>query len=139
MSDTPDHTYPPPPAPERPAYAPDSEPQPDHWRIPPQAAASPPPPPPVDDGQPEPAPAPASAPDPVSAPAPVPSPAAQQASDRAREALLAVRREVGKAVVGQEGVVAGLVIAPSGAALGLATGIVAHRTTPASSVTLSAR
>jgi MoxR-like ATPase len=97
MSDTPDHSYPPPPtAPERPAYPHDREPQPDHWRIPPQTSMAPPPP----QVQPEPTPA----------SAPPSSPAVQQASDRAREALLAVRREVGKAVVGQEAAVSGVII-----------------------------
>ena len=43
-------------------------------------------------------------------PSPALSPAAQQGSDRAREALLAVRREVGKAVVGQDAAVSGVII-----------------------------
>ena len=106
MSDTPDQSYPSPPAPERPAYPHDSEPQPDHWRIPPQTSAAPPPQ--GNHVQPGPAPAPGSPPAP--APARAPSPAAQQSSDRAREALLAVRREVGKAVVGQEAAVSGVII-----------------------------
>ena len=40
-----------------------------------------------------------------------PSPAQTPAADPAREALLALRAELAKAVVGQEGVVSGLVIA----------------------------
>src|SRR4029450_10250456 len=38
------------------------------------------------------------------------NPAVPEASDRAREALLAVRREVGKAVVGQDAAVSGVII-----------------------------
>ena len=49
-------------------------------------------------------------PPPAAGPAPPLSSAAQQASDRARESLLAVRREVGKAVVGQEAAVSGVII-----------------------------
>ena len=100
MSDTPDHPLapagpPPPPPAERPAYSRDGQPQSDHWGVPPETGAVPPRPTEV-------APAPA--------PAPEPAPAAQQASDRAREALLAVRREVGKAVVGQDAAVSGVII-----------------------------
>ena len=71
---------------------------PDH----PSAPAGPPPPAPAErpayprDGQPQ----------PVLARTP-----AVEASDRAREALVALRREVGKAVVGQDAAVTGLVIA----------------------------
>ena len=79
MSDIPDQSYPSPPATEGPAYPHDSAPQPDPWRTPPQTSAAPPP----QIGYVKPGPAPA--------PAPAPSAAAQQASDRAREALLAVR------------------------------------------------
>ncbi|HEU4332658.1 MAG TPA: MoxR family ATPase [Lapillicoccus sp.] len=90
MSDTP---APPPvpaaaPPPEQPAY-PHDRPEPDHWRLAPPAATPPPAPPPA---------------------APAVPPAVQEASDRAREALLAVRREVGKAVVGQEAAVSGVII-----------------------------
>ena len=89
MSDT--HEHPPVPAaaapPEPAAYPrgissgypsgnPSDHPQPDHWRLAPSPA-------------------------PAATPVPEPAPAAQESSDRAREALLAVRREVGKAVVGQ--------------------------------------
>jgi MoxR-like ATPase len=108
MSDTPDQTSPAvaPPAPELAAYATDGPPQPDHWRIPPTTSGA------------RPAPT-----QPVSPPAPevfretapasshTPSnPAVPEASDRAREALLAVRREVGKAVVGQDAAVSGVII-----------------------------
>jgi MoxR-like ATPase len=62
-------------------------------------ASSPPPPPP-----PPPPPAPSHTPEPGL------SAKAQQGSDRAREALLAVRREVGKAVVGQDAAVSGVII-----------------------------
>ena len=90
MSDTP---APPPvpaaaPPPEQPAY-PHDRPEPDHWRLAPSAATPPPAPPPA---------------------APAVPPAVQEAYDRAREALLAVRREVGKAVVGQEAAVSGVII-----------------------------
>jgi MoxR-like ATPase len=107
MSDTPDKTSPAaaPPATEPAVYAADGPPQPDHWRIPPTTSGA------------RPATQPASPParEVVRETAPVSShtpsnPAAQEASDRAREALLAVRREVGKAVVGQDAAVSGVII-----------------------------
>ncbi|MEP6651671.1 MAG: MoxR family ATPase [Lapillicoccus sp.] len=111
MSDIPEQTFPspasPPPAPatERPAYPHDSQPQPDHRRIPPQTSAGERP-----DRAPDVTRAPAPPHTPSPAPRPGPSPAAQQSSDRAREALLAVRREMGKAVVGQDAAVSGVII-----------------------------
>lgn len=71
--------------------------------VPPSAAGSPVPPPPT--GSPV-------APPPVAATAAVPGPPPPaEASDPARAALARVRAEIGKAVVGQEGVVTGLVVA----------------------------
>ena len=95
MSDTPDHSAPapagpppPPPPTGQPAY-PARRPHTTRPAGRPQAAAP-------------------TAPAPT--PSPALSPAAQQGSDRAREALLAVRREVGKAVVGQDAAVSGVII-----------------------------
>ena len=95
MSDTPDHSsapaapdappQPPPPT-GQPAYQPTYQPAYPH------------------DGRPQPD------REPAPTPSPALSPAAQQGSDRAREALLAVRREVGKAVVGQDAAVSGVII-----------------------------
>jgi MoxR-like ATPase len=108
MSDTPDQTSPAvaPPAPELAAYATDGPPQPDHWRIPPTTSGGRPAPtqpdsPPAREVFRETAPASSHTPS---------NPAVPEASDRAREALLAVRREVGKAVVGQDAAVSGVII-----------------------------
>jgi MoxR-like ATPase len=108
MSDTPDETSPAaaPPAPELAAYATDGPPQPDHWRIPPPTSGVRPAPtqpvsPPAREVFRETAPASSHTPS---------NPAVPEASDRAREALLAVRREVGKAVVGQDAAVSGVII-----------------------------
>ena len=96
MSDTPDHSAP---------AAPDAPPQPPpptgQPAYPPAYSAAYP-----LDGRPQPDREPA----PTPTPSPALSPAAQQGSDRAREALLAVRREVGKAVVGQDAAVSGVII-----------------------------
>src|SRR6478735_3658452 len=96
MSDTPDHSAP---------AAPDAPPQPPpptgQPAYPPAYSAAYP-----LDGRPQPD----REPTPTPTPSPALSPAAQQGSDRAREALLAVRREVGKAVVGQDAAVSGVII-----------------------------
>jgi len=96
MSDTPDHSAP---------AAPDAPPQPPpptgQPAYPPAYSAAYP-----HDGRSQPHREPA----PTPTPSPALSPAAQQGSDRAREALLAVRREVGKAVVGQDAAVSGVII-----------------------------
>jgi MoxR-like ATPase len=107
MSDTPDQTAPAaaPPAPQPAAYPTDGPPQPDHWRIPPATSdprptirrASPTAREVVRETEPAPSHTPSNRP-------------AQEGSDRAREALLAVRREVGKAVVGQDAAVSGVII-----------------------------
>ena len=108
MSDTPDQTSPAaaPPAPELAAYTTDGPPQPDHWRIPPTTSGARPAPtqpvsPPAREVFRETAPASSHSPS---------NPAVPEASDRARGALLAVRREVGKAVVGQDAAVSGVII-----------------------------
>ena len=108
MSDPPDQISPAqaPPAPQPAAYASDGPPQPDHWRIPPTTSGPPPVP-----TQPVGPPARRVVGETAQPPSHTPAnPDAQSASDRAREALLAVRREVGKAVVGQDAAVSGVII-----------------------------
>ena len=96
MSDTPDH-----PAPAAPDAPPQPPPPTGQPAYPPAYPAAYP-----HDGRSQPDREPA----PTPTPSPALSPAAQQGSDRAREALLAVRREVGKAVVGQDAAVSGVII-----------------------------
>jgi MoxR-like ATPase len=96
MSDTPDH-----PAPAAPDAPPQPPPPTGQPAYPPAYSAAYP-----HDGRSQPHREPA----PTPTPSPALSPAAQQGSDRAREALLAVRREVGKAVVGQDAAVSGVII-----------------------------
>jgi MoxR-like ATPase len=106
MSDTPDQTSPAAAPPQPAAYATDGPPQPDHWRIPPSTSSPLPAP-----TQPVAMPAREVVRAATQPPSHTPSnPAGLQASDRARDALLAVRREVGKAVVGQDAAVSGVII-----------------------------